>query len=60
MNEFDFNVRTLCLMDKSELTKLLKKKDSDSRFSTQEIEEALRIYDTKNHKKRRQKKQKDV
>ena len=54
MNEFEFSVRTLCLMDKANLERMLKEKDPVHGFSAEEIKEALRVYDSCEHEKRRE------
>ena len=60
MNEFEFSVRTLCLMDKADLERMLKEKDPVHGFSAEEIKEALRVYDKKEYKEERDRLKKEV
>lgn len=63
MTEFEFNVHTLCLMEKTKLRRLLKnhcEHDENENFTVLEIQEALRVYDKKEYKEERDRLKKEV
>jgi len=60
MNDFEFSVHTLCLMDKENLVKMLQEKHSNTGFSIEAIKEALRVYDSDDYKSLREELQREV